>query len=107
MEDLEPGMFNSISLSAGTPTWASLMRKRSDCTYFGCCGSRVKSGLRSPGSRGRGGPPRLASLLWRIAVASSGTPLPLDKLYVSSSVGKLHQANLTTGADLLGALCLS
>ena len=33
------------------------------------------------------------------AVAGASTPLLLDKLYVGSSDGKIHQINLTTGVD--------
>ncbi|MBI3030219.1 MAG: PQQ-binding-like beta-propeller repeat protein [Candidatus Rokubacteria bacterium] len=44
-------------------------------------------------------PPDPASPVWKTAVAGPSTPLLLDKLYVGSSNGKVHQINPTTGTN--------
>jgi len=61
----------------------------------GCTNGCVWS-LQDPGAAA---PPNPASPLWKTAVAGPSTPLPMDKLYVGSSDGKVHQLNLTSGAD--------
>jgi hypothetical protein len=57
--------------------------------------------LQDPGAGAA--PPNPASPVWKTAVAAASTPLPLgnplDKLYVGSSDGKVHQLNLTSGVD--------
>jgi outer membrane protein assembly factor BamB len=63
--------------------------------YFGTANGYVWS-LQDPGAAA---PPNPASPLWKTAVASPSTPLPMDKLYVGSSDGKVHQLHLTSGVD--------
>ena len=63
--------------------------------YFGTTNGYVWS-LQDPGAAA---PPNPASPLWKTAVTAPSTPLPMDKLYVGSSDGKVHQLNLTTGVD--------
>ncbi len=48
---------------------------------------------------GAGSPPNAASPVWKRAVAGASTPLLLDKLYVGSTDGKVHQIDPTTGVD--------
>jgi len=62
----------------------------------GCTNGCVWS-LQDPGAEMA--PPNPASPLWKTAVASPSTPLPMDKLYVGSSDGKVHQLDLTSGVD--------
>ncbi len=52
--------------------------------------------LQDPGA---GSPPNPASPCWRKAVPAPSTPLLLDKLYVGSSDGKLHQFILADGTE--------
>ena len=48
---------------------------------------------------GTGPPPNPASPVWKRAVAGASTPLLIDKLYVGSTDGKVHQIDPTTGVD--------
>jgi len=64
--------------------------------YFGTSNGYVWS-LQDPGAGAA--PPNPASPLWKTAVASPSTPLPMNKLYIGSSDGKVHQVNLTSGVD--------
>jgi hypothetical protein len=68
--------------------------------YFGTTNGYVWA-LQDPGAGAA--PPNPASPVWKTAVAAPSTPLPLgnplDKLYVGSSDGKVHQLNLTSGVD--------
>ncbi len=48
---------------------------------------------------GAGSPPNAGSPVWKRAVAGASTPLLLDKLYVGSTDGKVHQIDPTTGVD--------
>jgi outer membrane protein assembly factor BamB len=64
--------------------------------YFSTANGYVWS-LQDPGAGVA--PPNPASPLWKTVVAGPSTPLPMDKLYVGSSDGKVHQLNLTSGAD--------
>lgn len=48
---------------------------------------------------GTGPPPNPASPAWKRAVAGASTPLLIDKLYVGSTDGKVHQIDQTTGVD--------
>jgi outer membrane protein assembly factor BamB len=68
--------------------------------YFSTANGFVWS-LQDPGAGVA--PPNPASPVWKTAVGAPSTPLPLgnplDKLYVGSSDGKVHQLNLGSGAD--------
>jgi hypothetical protein len=64
--------------------------------YFSSSNGYVWS-LQDPGAGVA--PPNPATPVWKTAVASPSTPLPMDKLYVGSSDGKVHQLNLTSGVD--------
>ena len=48
---------------------------------------------------GAGPPPNPASPVWKRAVGGASTPLLIDKLYVGSTDGKVHQIDPTTGVD--------
>ena len=48
---------------------------------------------------GAGSPPNAASPVWKRAVAGASTPLLLDKIYVGSTDGKVHEIDPTTGVD--------
>jgi outer membrane protein assembly factor BamB len=48
---------------------------------------------------GPGSPPNPASPVWRRAVTGASTPLLLDKVYVGSTDGRVHQIDPTTGVD--------
>ena len=48
---------------------------------------------------GAGTPPNAASPVWKRAVAGASTPLLLDKIYVGSTDGKVHEIDPTTGVD--------
>jgi outer membrane protein assembly factor BamB len=48
---------------------------------------------------GAGAPPNASSPVWKRAVAGASTPLLIDKLYVGSTDGKVHQIDPTTGVD--------
>jgi hypothetical protein len=52
--------------------------------------------LQDPGA---GAPPNPAAPCWKTPVAGPSTPLLLDKLYVGSSDGRLHQLRLTDGFE--------
>ena len=45
-------------------------------------------------------PPNPASPVWKRAVAGASALLQYDFIYVGSSDGKIHQINITTGADV-------
>jgi outer membrane protein assembly factor BamB len=63
--------------------------------YFSTANGNVWC-LQDPGA---GAPPNGSSPVWMRAVAGASTPLLLDKIYVGSSDGRVHQINLTTGVD--------
>jgi outer membrane protein assembly factor BamB len=46
---------------------------------------------------GPGAPPTAAGAVWQRAIAGASTPLLLDKLYVGSSDGRIHQIDPATG----------
>jgi hypothetical protein len=48
---------------------------------------------------GFGVTPGPGDLVWQRTVPGASTPLVLDKVYVGSSDGRIHQLNLTTGVD--------
>jgi outer membrane protein assembly factor BamB len=52
--------------------------------------------LQDPGA---GLPPNAASPVWKRAVAGASTPVLIDRLYVGSTDGKVHQIDPTTGVD--------
>ncbi len=63
--------------------------------YFTTANGRVWC-LQDPGT---GPPPNPASPVWQRTVTGASTPLLLDKVYVGSTDGKVHQIDPTTGAD--------
>ncbi|HXG02422.1 MAG TPA: PQQ-binding-like beta-propeller repeat protein [Candidatus Binatia bacterium] len=63
--------------------------------YFSTADGQVWC-LQDPGP---GAPPNPASPVWKRAVAGASTPLVLDKVYVGSSDGRLHQLDRATGVD--------
>ena len=63
--------------------------------YFSTADGQVWC-LQDPGP---GAPPNPASPVWKRAVAGASTPLVLDKIYVGSSDGRIHQLDPGTGVD--------
>jgi hypothetical protein len=63
--------------------------------YFSTADGQVWC-LQDPGP---GAPPNPASPVWKRAVPGASTPLVLDKIYVGSSDGRIHQLDPVTGVD--------